>query len=313
VPFWSRQRPTEEEEQRRDASLAAIEQGGIPIEAQERLDELRARGGGFFTSDLSVSEFLLTREAGFRAVSQVMGSSFYQVGWQRMPWAGSWSTRFGSMTQGGVAELEVQSEAWNDARRLALGRLAEEARRAGAQAVAGVRLEQGTYAWGQSMVEFTAVGTALSSDRYDLGDDTVLSNLSGQDFSKLFRHGYWPVGLVAATTVCYVVAGWQTQNALSGGFFGGGWRNQELTDFTEGLYQARFLAMTKVQRQARELGAHGIVGVVYDQTQHEHEVETSNDNKRTDLIVTLHVLGTAIAEVARAEEPPATYIALPLD
>ena len=57
------------------ASLAALEHGGIPLHAQRRLEELRTREDGFFSSDLSVNEFLLTRRAGLRPLSQVMGRS----------------------------------------------------------------------------------------------------------------------------------------------------------------------------------------------------------------------------------------------
>ena len=39
-----------------------------------------------FSSDLSVAEAFVVREAGFTPIAQVMGSCFYQVGWQSMPW-----------------------------------------------------------------------------------------------------------------------------------------------------------------------------------------------------------------------------------
>jgi uncharacterized protein YbjQ (UPF0145 family) len=292
------------QDDRNARSIASIEAGGLPLNAQERMDDVRARGGRFFTSDLSVPEFLLAREAGFRPLTQVMGSSFYQVGWQYMPYVGSWSS-----FRGGVTELDTVTDAWNEARRLALGRLAQEATRAGADAVVGVRLERGAYDWAAGLLEFTAIGTAVVSERYELGEEPVLSNLSGQDFAKLFVHGYWPVGIVAATSVCYVVASWTTQNA-STGFFGTGWQNQELTDYTQGFYDTRGAAMLRLSRQAHELGAHGVVGMEIDQEHTEREVD--QNGKRTDLIVTMHMLGTAIVELEHGEGPD-TYIAVPLD
>ena len=72
------------------------------------------------------------------------------MGWQRYPWgsgrAGSaaWAGRGGA---GETFELEKQTEAWNEARRLALGRLREEARLAGADAVVGVRLRAARRDW----------------------------------------------------------------------------------------------------------------------------------------------------------------------
>ncbi|MFI1286517.1 hypothetical protein ACH4U5_38180 [Streptomyces sp. NPDC020858] len=54
---------------------------GIPEEAMRRLAQLQpGEKGSFFTSDLTVNEFLLVREAGFRPLGLVLGSSVYHVG-----------------------------------------------------------------------------------------------------------------------------------------------------------------------------------------------------------------------------------------
>jgi len=297
-----------------EETIRALEAGGIPPAAQKRLDELRARGGGFFTSDLSTNEFLLIRRGGFRPLTQVMGSCFYNVGWQWMP-VGSQSTFFGggwatTYSEGQTVELETQTEAWNEARRIALGSLAEEAKRAGADAVVGVRLKRGEFDWASGVLEFIAFGTAVASERYDLGGEPVLSNLDGQQFAALFEHGYWPAGFVAATTVAYVMSGW-SQQYRSRGFFSG-MQNQELTDFSRGMYEARAQTMLRLNRQAHELGAHGVIGVELQQEQHEHEREVNNVTYR-DLILTMHVLGTAIVEIERPGEEPPVYITLQLD
>jgi uncharacterized protein YbjQ (UPF0145 family) len=297
-----------------EETVRILEAGGIPPAAQKRLDEVRARGGGFFTSDLSTNEFLLIRRAGFRPLTQVMGSCFYNVGWQWMPigsqsafFGGGWAMRY---SQGETVELETQTEAWNEARRIAIGRLAEEARRAGADAVVGVRLKRGEFDWAAGVLEFIAVGTAVSSERYDLGGEPVLSNLDGQQFAALFEHGYWPAGLVAATTVAYVMSGW-SQQYRSGGFFSG-MQNQELTDFSRGMYDARTQTMLRLNRQAHELDAHGVIAVELQQEQHEHEREVNNVKYR-DLILTMHVLGTAIVEIELPGEEPTVYMSLPLN
>ena len=110
------------------ASLAALESGGLPLRAQQRLAEIA--GGAFFTSDLSVSEFALLHSLGLRPLGQVMGSSIYHVGWQQSP--GMW----GGWQPGGVSqELTVLSEAWNAARERAFGRLQQEAKALGAHTV----------------------------------------------------------------------------------------------------------------------------------------------------------------------------------
>src|SRR5947207_15928898 len=87
MPFWTRSSPEEEQQkvqaqQEAENSRRSLEAGGLPIQAQRRLSEETAAGHPLFTSDLSTNEFLLARKQGYIALSQVMGSSIYQVGWQ---------------------------------------------------------------------------------------------------------------------------------------------------------------------------------------------------------------------------------------
>ena len=67
-----------------------------------------------FTSDLSVNEFLLVRECGFRPLGLVLGSSIYHVGIQ----LGRWSKN---------QEMDVLSQAMYHARELAMSRMEAEA------------------------------------------------------------------------------------------------------------------------------------------------------------------------------------------
>jgi uncharacterized protein YbjQ (UPF0145 family) len=151
----------------------------------------------------------------------------------------------------------------------------------------------------------------VRSERFDLGDTPMLSNLSGQEFAALFLHGWWPAGFVAGTTVTYVVAGWQQQRAQFG-LGGTRYQNQEFEDFTRGVYDARSQAMLRVSRQAHELGAHGLLGVQIEHAQRDHDVDQGGGSHRRDLIFTFHVLATAVCELARAGEEPPVYIAVPL-
>lgn len=269
------------------ASLAALEAGGIPPKAQRRLAELAYGGKTLFTSDLSVGEFALVEKSGLRPVSQVMGSSVYHVGWQGMP-----SSYFGIGR--GAYELTVQSEAWNNARRLALSRLQQEARYAGADAVVAVRIQWGAHDFAPHTVEMVAVGTAVRTSAQVRTDPPILTDLSGQDLWKLLSAGYRPVGVVGATTIFYVVPQWNTQRLQSS--WGGAWTNAELPDFTQSFYQAREAAFSRLSAEAHALGATGVVGVSLKQHIATREVDTGGGSHRTDLIITLHVLGTGIAE-----------------
>jgi uncharacterized protein YbjQ (UPF0145 family) len=311
-----RRGPDPDARRRAEESEAALAAGGIPLAASERLEEFRRSGERFFTSDLSVNELVVTRDLGFRPLTQVMGSCFYRTGWQSYPWArgggGLGGMGWGVSGAGETVELEQQTDAWNEARRLAVGRLAEETRLAGGDAVVGVHLQRRHHDWAAGLIEFVVIGTAVRSERFRLDTDgPALSNLSGQDLSKLVRHGYWPVGLVAGTTVAYVATG-SAQQFRSTGLFSS-WQNQEMPDFTRGIYDARALAMTRLTQQARALDAHGVVGVTIERSHREIERDRGGGTKYTDLIIEMHVLGTAIVEVERREEPPPVSMALQLN
>jgi uncharacterized protein YbjQ (UPF0145 family) len=123
-------------------------------------------------------------------------------------------------------------------------------------------------------------------------DSPVLTDLSGQDYWKLWLAGYRPLGVVGASTVHYIVASWATQRTQAGFF--AGWANQELDDFTRGVYEARQTAVARTTAEAQELDAAGVVGVSIAHRIEEREAGAGSG--RTDLVVTFHVLGTAIAE-----------------
>jgi uncharacterized protein YbjQ (UPF0145 family) len=282
----SAEQAQEQSGQRAEESRRRIEAGGLPLAAEERLRQLASSEGqpGLFSSDLSVQEFALLAGFGVRPVTQVMGSSIYNVGWQ-------------TVYYNVPTEVTVLSGAYNECRRLALGRLLEEAQLAGADAVVGVKIEEGSHDWAARAIEFIAVGTAVRLAEHMRHPDggTVLTDLTGQQFVQLCKVGVRPVGIAAHTSVQYVPATWQTQQATSGTWGGGSWVNQELVDFTRGVYAAREKAVGATTRQARELGADGLVGVQISQHSRTHAVKRGGYESE-DLEVTFHVMGTAIRE-----------------
>lgn len=272
-----------EAERRRAEDVARVESGSIPLAAERRMRELAASTTGF-TSGLSVGDFALCREAGVRPVAQVMGSSVYQVGWQNYPWGAV------LQPQGTGFELETVSQAWNRARALALGRLAEEAELAGCHAVVDVTFADRRHDFLDGEIEIVVNGTAVVLDgEAPPADKPILTDLSMPDFVLLRRAGYDPVVVVAATSVLYVVPGYATQRLT------GSWQrfqpNQELTDYTEGLYAARELGLARANDEAWRSGATAVVGVSLDQHIAVREVD-----QREDLIVTFHVIGTGIVQ-----------------
>jgi uncharacterized protein YbjQ (UPF0145 family) len=282
---------------RREQDIARVEGGGIPLAAEQRIRELAA-GGSTFTSGLSVADFALAKLDAVRPICQVMGSSVYKVGWQNYPWSGSWNS-------GSLTELRQLTDAWNHARELALGRLQQEAELAGCHAVVDVTFGANRHEFLNDELEIVVNGTAVhlpersGGERAARGGDEerpVLTDLSLPDYTLLRRAGYVPVGVVTSTSVFYVVPSWSTRRASrSSGWFAA--PNQELADFTQGVYAAREMALARATAQAQRLGAGGMIGM-----QVEHHIDTretgGENNRRIDLIVTFHTLGTAIADAS---------------
>jgi uncharacterized protein YbjQ (UPF0145 family) len=243
-----------------DQTSAELSAAGVPHDALQRLAELQpGKPGSIFTSDLSVNEFLLVREAGFRPLGLVLGSSIYHVGLQFGRW-------------GKNQELDVLSQAMYHARELAMGRMEAEADALGADGIVGVRLDVELKEFGSDIAEFIAVGTAVKAEEGAGGggvtawrnnkNQPFTSDLSGQDFWTLIRAGYAPLGMVMGTCVYHIA------HQRIGGVLGNIGRNVEIEQFTQALYDARELAMSRMQAEAEAYHAEGIVGVQLRQHSH---------------------------------------------
>lgn len=259
----------------------------IPDRARERLATMRGSGEkrGLFTSDLSVNEFLLVREAGFEPVGLVLGSSIYHIGFQM----GRWSKN---------QELDVLTQAMYQAREAAMTRMEEEADALGADGIVGVRLEVTRHDWGSDIAEFMAVGTAVVS-RDGRSHRTVegkpfTSDLSGQDFWTLLRAGYRPLALVMGNCVYHVAHQGIMQSIKQVG------QNQEMVNYTQGLYDARELAMERMQAEAVAVQAEGIVGTQIQEKNHgwgSHVIE-------------FFAVGTAVISTSQDHQIPTPQLVL---
>jgi uncharacterized protein YbjQ (UPF0145 family) len=249
---------------------------GVPEHGRERLAQMKR---GLFTSDLSVNEFLLVKQAGFDPLGLVIGSSIYHIGYQQSNWKQS-------------TEMSVLSQAMYEARDLAMTRMEEEADQLGADGVVGVRLDIGRYEWGENLAEFIAVGTAVKHQAGDLhrapNGRPFTSDLSGQDFWTLHASGHRPVGMVMGSCVYHVAHQGMFATMRQIG------RNVEMPNFTQALYDARELAMERMQNEAEQLEAEGIVGVQLQERSHgwgSHVIE-------------FFAVGTAIVPLAGDHELP---------
>jgi uncharacterized protein YbjQ (UPF0145 family) len=290
--------PEAERQQEQEQSLARIEQGGIPLSAERRLKGLSERGGSF-TSDLSVNGFALCHQLGLKPLSQVMGSSIYQMGYQ-----GAWGANYGS---GGIlVELDTLSQALNEVRGRALVRLGEEARHVGADAVVGVQTRAGESQLdtGTLALEHVVVGTAVSREGAH-AKHPVLTELSVAEYAMLLQGGFEPLGIVAWSSVfftSYVFGG------MIGGGVGGpltmGVQNFELREFTQAIYSAREAVMQQITGQASSLGAAGVVGVKIGHSVRPHTLSggvgigggLGGGRQLSGMMVTFTAVGTAIQQ-----------------
>ena len=176
----------------------------------------------------------------------VVGSSIYHVGYQ-----------FANLRQN--QELDVLSQAMYNARELAMTRMEEEADQLGADGVVGVRLDIGRYEWGADMAEFIAIGTAIQHKEGHLhrapNGRPFTSDLSGQAFWTLMQTGKRPVGMVMGSCVYHVAHRGMMQSLKQTG------KNVELEQYTQALYDARELAMERMQKEAEAIGD-GVLGIV---------------------------------------------------
>jgi uncharacterized protein YbjQ (UPF0145 family) len=332
-----------------------MNQSDLPQHARERLADMRAKT--LFTSDLSVSEFLLVKEAGFEPLGLVMGTSIYQIQ-PTVP-------RLAAGQPG--CELVETTRALYHARELAMNRMEEEADALGADGIVGVRLtvkmgtnpvrqqwelylewqawarsvgfprsatllgpgwqswqgvatqmwthycrqlgwpsvpqppwarprDQTAYGFGQNAAEFLAIGCAVrhsGGESYrNVHGKPFQSDLDGQDFWTLIRTGYRPVGFVMGNCVYYVPPQLLAANATT---------SAELPAYTHALYDARELAIERLQDEAEELQATGIVGVTVAEREHSWQVapwNAGNSALQSGEVLELFVVGTAVVPAA---------------
>src|SRR5260221_1351565 len=258
----------------------------LPETARRRLAQSR-EGKTCFTSDLSVNEFVLTTQAGFAPLGLVMGTSIYHIGLQTARW---------NVSQ----ELTVLTQAMYSARELAMARMEAEAEMLGADGIIGVEVRARRYAFSADLIEFVAVGTAIKSEngrslRTPAGRPFT-SHLSGQDFWTLWQHGWVPRALVLGTCV-YHVSHLTFRQALQ--TFG---QNMELGTYTQAVYDAREIAMARMQYEGNQVDADGIVGVSVSE----------NDWVWGEHAIEFFAMGTAVTRAHPDASPVAPQMTLPL-
>jgi uncharacterized protein YbjQ (UPF0145 family) len=169
-------------------------------------------------------------------------------------------------------------------------RMEEEADVLGADGIVGVRLIVNRQQWGEHLAEFMAIGTAIkhrSGEHYRTVDNRPFtSDLNGQDFYTLLQAGYRPVSMVMGSCVYHVAhQGFAAALKRIG-------RNVEMENYTQALYDARELAMSRMQAEAEAGQAEGIVGAQV------HENSYGWDSH----VIEYFAVGTAITSIREDHE-----------
>lgn len=283
-------------------SLARVARGGIPLRAEERLAEEAGPHGRLFTSDLSVSEFLLARDAQCQPISQVMGSSIYHVG------------QIADLKDR-TEEVAIISDAHREARQRALSRLTQEAALVGADAVIGAQLGERMVTMGArgkggddggEVIEFTVVGTAVRAPWIThRPGEPIVTDLSGQDLWTLAQDGFEPCCFLFE--FCRYHSWHVASTAPPVG---------ELVEAYQAVEQARRIAADRLTAQAARHGAEFVVGS--NVRVEVREVPCGLENcALDDLDVELEWFGTGIRRIPNAarrelDVPPLVLSMVPL-
>jgi len=314
---------------RQEQDQALLEQGRLPLLAQQRLAEIGTAGpdGLAFTSDLAADEAGLLRRHGFQPICLVTGSAMYHVGYAS---ASAWND----------CEVAQLSQAYNEATRLAVSRLQMEATAARADGVVGVRYAIVRHEWADRTVEVQLIGTAVrgpsaqapgANGPAPTGPARVgqsaplrgsaparaaatqapwLCDLSGQEWYALWRAGYEPAALAYGHCTWFILTTLQDEwNETS-------YANNELQHFSLALGQCRTRAAMHLKAIAREAGALGVVGVHMSRRLDEVRLTGSDENpayEREHHNLVLSMIGTAIrVRPGAPTHVPATQLVLSL-
>jgi uncharacterized protein YbjQ (UPF0145 family) len=303
-------------EQIATASIAEVAAGRLPLRAQWRIAEQRARRDrgepGSFTSNLSVEEFAAIRSVGFSPVGQVMGSAVFNVGWSYggcgVP-MGYYGGRLGGY-QGWAPTPVVAATATerllNQARHRAVARMREECAGLGGDGVVGVDLTVSSF-YGNGL-EFLAMGTAVRADGANRPRKPFTSDLSGQDFAKLLRAGWVPVALVQGVGAVIRHDDWGQQVQQSS------WYNQEIAGLTQLVQAARASARETLGTDASRSGGHTVI--LRDMTLRVYEIRCTSGLEGEDHLAEAFQWGTAVVPIdpqgkrPHAPEAPLTMLRL---
>jgi uncharacterized protein YbjQ (UPF0145 family) len=186
-----------------------------------------------------------------------------------------------------------------NARKLAVGRMRQEAEDLGASGVIAVRMKTEVHNWGDCLtLECTAMGTAVSVPGWQ-EEEPFTSLMHAQQFWRLWQSGYQPCGIAVGACSYSDCA---ERSVLQRAY------NQEVASYTASFYDAHALAMEAFSKDVRLLKGTGAVGmdVEYEFQDAEKELEVREGVSMTYLHLITHfvITGTAIKRREGAVSTP---------
>jgi hypothetical protein len=205
---------------RHEEIVRALHAGHLPPSTRARLEGARA-GHLPWLATLTPSELLITRSHGLRPIAAVSATCWLHYGF-------SW-------TNG-------HAEGWE----MALQRLGEEARAAGANAVLDVKMRTLPVDIEDSM-DFTLVGTAVRVEGLPPSSDPVIATVPALEFVQLLEADVVPTGLA-------IGAHFEWLSDWRGNATRQGWRNVEATTLSNLWERVRQRAHAQLRQNARGRG-----------------------------------------------------------
>ncbi len=199
-----------------------------------------------FSSSADGQELYCQMDAGFRPVKFVFGNVAYSIGV-----GGGIGGAFKSLQRG---EIPQYSEVFNKTRHLALERIRNEARTAGANAVVGIQTSIIPF---RGMQEMVMIGTASHHPALppQYSTSPVTSDLTNEEMWNMVNMGYVPIQLVLGVSVYSLgLVGGITAAFKSLG-------RGEITELTTLIYEARENAIARIAQDAQACGADDVVGI----------------------------------------------------
>jgi uncharacterized protein YbjQ (UPF0145 family) len=237
---------------------AAINGGVMPDFLEQRLRDASVRKTPWI-STMTPAELLQARRLGIRPITMVSGTCWYHFGY-------SW-------TKG-------HAEGWE----LAISRMKEEARAAGANAIVDVTMRTIRVPSGDSM-DFSVTGTAVKFDELPPSTDPVVATVPAVEFIRLLREGIVPVGVAVGAHYEWFYP--YTYNPTGSGSFSS-MPLPEMSDFWQGV---RWRALYSLKQEARRMGDGVLAHTQFGQL---IWIDAKENNNRAGLLGRYIAIGTVV-------------------